>query len=185
MQELQNLHKQIRNCERCTKLCPWKKFKDEDYGNLNSKIMIVSEAPGEISINNNQSWSGPAGKRLKKITAPLGSIYEIFYLTNVVKCLPPKNRDPTKEELKNCSDYAIKEIELVNPHIIFVIGRFAMNLVFDIYGIEKKPITQLHGKEIKTNGKVIIPLYHPSYASVWSKTYDKDVFDLVKRYHTK
>jgi len=90
------------------------------------------------------------------------------YITNVVKCRPPNNRDPLPEEIKACSKYLDRQILLIHPRTIVTLGRFALSYIFEKFGLKEEKISKIHGKVFTVSnifGRFrIIPLYHPAVA---------------------
>lgn len=167
----------VKNCKICKTLTPWKKFNHKWKGSISAKAMIISEAPGSNSIDNEKMWSGASGQRIRNILRGIGyNVEDLFFLTDVVKCLPENNRDPLKDEIKNCTHYLQKEIEILKPKYILSFGRFALDFLAKLYKpletIPNQTITQLH----TNNGYLTIPfenfkvfvVVHPSAAGRWS-----------------
>jgi len=155
-------------------LNPWKKFNYSVHGNPNAKAMIISEAPGSTSICIGQMWKGAGGARLRRVIRHFSKdLEDVFYMTDTVKCLPPDNRDPVDEEINNCSEYLLEEIEIVKPTVILSFGRFALDyLSFRYESIDPVPegtITELHNDDryivIKFINFNVIPLLHPTRAN--------------------
>lgn len=184
---ISNLHDQISNCTECFSLRPWEKFSSNSHGNFNSKAMIISEAPGGVSFKNGKMWLGNGGIRLRNILRKLDSnlhLEDLFYMTDVVKCHPPNNRDPNQKEIQKCADFLSKEIEIIKPSIIISFGRFALDyLAVHFKSIDKIPsgkITALHSNKgfisIKFRDFEVIPLVHPVAANRFSEKLDYDVY---------
>lgn len=171
---LEELFTEIDRCKDCITLEPWQKFPNKKKGNPLAKAMIVSEAPGETSIENKQLWTGMSGLRLRKILREFHyELEDIFYLTDTIKCLPKGNRNPTADELINCSDFLMKEIYFFHPEIVLTFGNFALDYIrkwFVPYNnIPRGKITDLHNrngyKRFRFKRFTHIPLLHPSFAN--------------------
>lgn len=139
-------------------------------GNPDAPIMFIGEAPGEKEDEQGIPFVGRAGQELDKLLASIGLHLENIYIANILKYRPPKNRDPTTQEIRNHTPYLIEQIHIIQPTIIAPLGNYAMKFVlagFDVDGMKKiGGITHLHGKaidkEIKGRSYKIVPLYHPA-----------------------
>ncbi|KAF3888835.1 MULTISPECIES: uracil-DNA glycosylase [Nostocales] len=129
-------------------------------GNLKAPIMIVGEAPGQNEDETGLPFVGKAGQLLEKILASvkLDSEKDV-YICNVNKCRPPGNRVPTTEEMEACKPYLMEQIRLVDPKIILLTGATAVKGVIG----DKRGITQLRGKWMEWDGRLCMPIFHPSY----------------------
>lgn len=129
-------------------------------GKPTAPIMIIGEGPGENEDLSGIPFVGRAGQLLDRILASGGiSREEDVYISNVVKCRPPKNRDPEISEMKACSIYLKNQLELVNAKIILLVGSIATNFILD----KTLSITKVRGNWIEKDGKYIMPLLHPAY----------------------
>jgi uracil-DNA glycosylase len=129
-------------------------------GNLKALIMIVGEAPGQNEDETGLPFVGKAGQLLEKILASVKLDTEKdVYISNVNKCRPPNNRVPTTEEMEACKPYLMEQIRLVDPKIILLTGATAVKGVIG----DKRGITQLRGKWMEWDGRLCMPIFHPSY----------------------
>lgn len=129
-------------------------------GNPHAEIMFIGEAPGAKEDELGKPFVGAAGKLLSEMLSQNGFTREDVYITNVVKCRPPGNRDPLQTEVDHYWPYLEKEIQIIQPKIIVLLGRHAMNRFFPSF-----KITQVHGKCYRrSDGIVYITLYHPAAA---------------------
>lgn len=137
-------------------------------GSLNASIMFVGEAPGEKEAITNKPFCGRSGKVLDQLLESIKLSREDIYITSVVKDRPQDNRDPTKEEIALYGPFLDRQIEIIKPKVIVLLGRYSMNYLFAKANIEDKlqPISKLHGEVFEGNfgyGKVaLIPVYHPA-----------------------
>jgi len=153
--DLAELESITRKCKRCS-LC--KKVKQMVFGkgSHDAVVMLVGEAPGADEDDQGLPFVGRAGQLLDKILASAG--IDDVYITNVVKCRPPENRLPKKEEVEACWPYLVRQIELIKPRIIVCLGALATQQLVH----PQAKITMVHGK-IYTKGKIkIVPTYHPA-----------------------
>jgi len=126
-------------------------------GPANADIMLVGEGPGFHEDRQGRPFVGAAGQYLEELLASIGLTREDVYITNVVKCRPPQNRDPLPEEIEACRPYLDRQIELIRPKLIVTLGRFSMNLF-----MPEAQISKVHGRPRKIQGVVYYPVYHPA-----------------------
>ena len=147
------------NCHRC-KLGDTRQNVVIGRGNLQASIMIIGEAPGQNEDETGLPFVGRAGQLLEKILASvkLDSKKDV-YIANINKCRPPGNRNPTTEEIKACKPYLLEQIRLVDPKIILLTGATALKGLL----AEKRGITKIRGQWIEWEGRLCMPIFHPSY----------------------
>ena len=147
------------NCHRC-KLWDTRQNVVVGRGNLQASIMIIGEAPGQNEDETGLPFVGRAGQLLEKILASvkLDSKKDV-YIANINKCRPPGNRNPTTEEIKACKPYLLEQIRLVDPKIILLTGATALKGLL----AEKRGITKIRGQWIEWEGRLCMPIFHPSY----------------------
>ncbi len=158
-QELEKLTKQIVTCTKC-ELYRSRKKAVPGEGPTQAEIMFIGEGPGFHENEQGRPFVGAAGKFLDQLLEQAGVTRADVWITNVVKCRPPGNRDPLPEEIETCtSNYLQHQIEVVNPSIIVTLGRFSMGLFF-----KAAKITQIHGQMRKMGDRYVIAMYHPAAA---------------------
>jgi DNA polymerase len=156
--DLEKLHEEIRACHKCdlwkgrTKVVPGE-------GPENAKIMFVGLAPGATENKTGRPFVGRAGKLLNELLAIAGLKRKEVFITSVLKSMLPRNRLPKADEISACLPYLKKQIEIINPRIIVLLGDVAMRAIL---GKEVGKITDIHGKAIRCNGKIYFPTYHPA-----------------------
>ena len=129
-------------------------------GNPFAKLMIIGEAPGAKEEEIGEPFVGRSGKLLDKLLQNAGiDINQDVYFCNVVKCRPPQNRRPTKIEIQENLPWLYQQIKLVNPSVIVLVGATALEAILKI----KSPISILRGEWIDWEGKLVMPVFHPSY----------------------
>jgi uracil-DNA glycosylase len=128
-------------------------------GPVNAEIMFIGEGPGFNEDRQGRPFVGAAGKLLSDLLAKAELKREDVFITNVVKCRPPENRDPQPNELLACRPYLMRQIETINPHVIVTLGRYSM-AVF----LPDARISSIHGQARLVQGKIIVPMYHPAAA---------------------
>ena len=127
-------------------------------GNQNADIMFIGEGPGEQEDLKGEPFVGPAGKLLDDMLSIIDLDRSKVYIANIVKCRPPRNRDPQDEEQDACIAYLRRQVMLIQPKIIVCLGRIAARRIIDA----DYRITREHGKWICRNGIWITGIYHPS-----------------------
>ncbi len=195
-QELKRIKEEIINCKKCS-LYKTRTYSVIGEGDNQAKIMFVGEGPGYWEDQKGEPFVGAAGKVLDELLDSVGIKRESVYIANILKCRPPKNRDPQKEEIKACVPYLERQIEIINPEVICPLGNFATRFIFKKYDLEGQleGISKIHGKvfepqvvakdiqsslfEQKRRGikeVKIIPLYHPAVA-----TYNANMKEILKK----
>ncbi len=139
-------------------------------GSLDANIFFIGEAPGLNEAKTGQPFIGAAGKFLNDLLASIKLEREDVYITSVVKDRPPENRDPLPKEITAYTPYLIKQLEIIQPKVIVPLGRFALNFVFEYFGLKDKleTIGKMHGQTFKAKANygpiTIVALYHPALA---------------------
>jgi len=161
------LIKAISSCVKCP-LHRYRKNPVPGEGPRNAKVMLIGEAPGATEDELGRPFVGAAGKLLSSILEEVGLPRSSVYITNVVKCRPPNNREPTDEEIEVCKGYLIAQIKLLKPGLIVLLGNVAGRTVFSLVGKQWSGITKMRGKivEAKIAGITvrILPTIHPAAA---------------------
>jgi DNA polymerase len=128
-------------------------------GPEDAEVMFVGEAPGFHEDQQGRPFVGAAGQFLEELLASIGLTREDVFITNVIKCRPPGNRDPLAKEISACEPYLDRQIALIQPTVVVTLGRFSMARAFP-----KARISRVHGQPRKINGIVYYPMYHPAAA---------------------
>lgn len=143
-------------------------------GPARARIMAVGEGPGESEDRLGKPFVGAAGNVLTRLLAGIGLSRDDIYITNVVKCRPPGNRDPEPAEVESCSPFLDAQIEIVRPDVILVLGRHALGRLLPGAG----GITALHGRRVVRGDRLYVPLYHPAaalYQASLMRTLEEDM----------
>jgi len=157
--QLEKLAKQIVVCTKC-ELHRSRKNAVPGEGPTHAEIMFIGEGPGAREDEQGHPFVGASGKFLNQLLEEAGVTRSEVWITNVVKCRPPGNRDPLPNEVEICtSNYLQHQIKIVNPSIIVTLGRFSMSLFF-----KGAKITQIHGQMQKVEDRFVIPMFHPAAA---------------------
>ncbi|MFC2166526.1 uracil-DNA glycosylase [Acidobacteriota bacterium] len=128
-------------------------------GNIKTEIMFVGEAPGRDEDVQGRPFVGRAGQLLTKIINAMKFQRNEVYITNTIKCRPPNNRNPHKEEMDSCKDYLLRQIELIRPKVIVTLGRVAASFFIET----DLGMTALRGDFYEFQGVKVMPTFHPSY----------------------
>jgi len=153
---LEKLNREIRNCKKCPL---WKTRKNASPGEgpVNARIMIVGQAPGAEEDKVGRPFVGRAGQFLNQLLKLAKIKREKIFLTAPVHCFPPKNRKPTRQEIKACLPYLKKQIEIINPQKFILLGEVAFSVFFP-----DKKLGDFRGKLIKKGDKEFFVTYHPA-----------------------
>jgi len=164
-QALQILEQKISACRLCQELAEYRdanQYKTvPGIGNPNARIMIIGEAPGQNEAEEGEPFVGKAGKLLTNIINAAGWQREDVFITNILKCRPPGNRDPQPDEAANCRKFLDLQIRCVNPEWILCFGRISS--VFLLGKDVQTTIGSLRKEIHEYQGKKVICTYHPSY----------------------
>ena len=173
---MEQVEAEVKACRKCGL---WKRRKNAvpGEGNLDAAVMFVGEAPGYWEDIKGRPFVGAAGKLLDETLSTVGISRSEVYITNVVKCRPPENRDPLPSEIETCTPYLDRQIKIVEPKFIVTLGRHAVSYILPKAGFETESITKIHGKiyEASLLGSevFIIPMYHPAAALYNAKYRDE------------
>jgi DNA polymerase len=128
-------------------------------GPEDADIVFIGEAPGFHEDQQGRPFVGAAGQFLEELLEDIGLTREDVFITNVIKCRPPGNRDPLPQEISACEPYLDRQIALIRPTVVVTLGRFSMARAFP-----KARISRVHGEPRKIEGIVYYPMYHPAAA---------------------
>ncbi len=179
--ELREVEERAVNCKKC-ELWETRQNVIVGEGSLNAKIMFIGEAPGFNEDKQGKPFVGRAGKVLDGLLKEAGLKREEIYITNILKCRPPENRNPSEEEIKSCTPYLNEQIEIINPKIICCLGNFAANFVMKKFNLSNQfqGISSIHGKVFNIStltGKIkVIPFFHPAVV-----TYNPNKLNILKK----
>ncbi len=127
-------------------------------GNPNADLMFVGEAPGEREDMEGVPFVGRAGKLLDDILKAINLTRDDVYIANVLKCRPPNNRDPKKDEIEQCEPYLLKQIELIKPKLLVALGRISAQTLLRT----KDSLTAMRGQVFDYHGTDMVVTYHPA-----------------------
>ena len=174
---LDKINSDVRNCKLCL-LSNSRKNTVPGEGNFLKKLMIIGEAPGYYEDQSGRPFIGAAGKILRNTLAKNKINIEDVFITNIVKCRPPNNRPPQINEKKICRQYLDRQIFLLKPKIICLLGNVASSFILDL-----KSIRNERGKVIHKNGLKFFITYHPA-ATIYNRsllnTFELDIKKLAE-----
>ncbi|MDX2254643.1 MAG: uracil-DNA glycosylase [Pseudanabaenaceae cyanobacterium bins.39] len=156
---LDDLREAACNCQKCP-LAATRNHVVVERGDRQAKILIIGEAPGEQEDLTGLPFVGKSGQLLDKILASVGlDSNRDVYICNTVKCRPPNNRVPTEVETSTCKPYLLEQIRLIDPKIILLTGATSLKSILG----EKLGISKVRGKWYEWDGRLVMPIFHPSY----------------------
>jgi DNA polymerase len=154
---LEELAAQIRVCTKCP-LWESRTLAVPGDGRFSSRVMIIAEAPGKEEDESGHPFVGSAGRYLDHVLEGTGIDRSDFFITNTVKCRPPKNRTPKRNEVETCtSNYLFEQIELINPKLIVLLGGVAAKKMLAV-----KSINEARGRIHERDGRKYLVGYHPA-----------------------
>jgi len=165
-ESLDLLNCQIRSCEKCS-LSVTRKHALIGEGNIDARIMLVALSPGVKEDLTNQMFIGPSGHVLNKLLLAAGIERNMLFMTNLIKCMLPKNRKPKMSEIELCSQYLDKELSIIQPEIVVPLGYYATRTILQKYHTDlsephMKTTKKAFGKLLFLGGFKIFPLSHPA-----------------------
>ncbi|MGE5124054.1 MAG: uracil-DNA glycosylase family protein [Acidobacteriaceae bacterium] len=149
---------EVSICTRCM-LHHSRKLAVPGEGPVDAEIMFIGEGPGFHENEQGRPFVGAAGSYLEELLATINLKRTEVFITNVVKCRPPNNRDPLPDELVACSDYLERQIQVINPKVIVTLGRYSMARF-----LPNAKISDVHGQAYKIKGRLVVPMFHPAAA---------------------
>ena len=158
MSDYENLVQEIASCVKCG-LSRGRTRSVPGAGATDADIMFIGEGPGYYEDQRGVPFVGAAGNLLNEMLASIGLSRRDVYITNMIKCRPPNNRDPFPAEISACSGYLDRQIEMIDPKVIVALGRFSFAKFFP-----RETISRARGKPRLWNGLVVYPMYHPAAA---------------------
>ncbi len=164
-ESLEVLNYQIRACKMC-RLSETRQHALVGEGNINAKIMFVALSPGTKENIQNRMFIGPSGGVFDKLIQTASINRKMIFMTNLVKCMLPKNRKPNWDEIEACNTYLKEEIAIVQPNVIVPLGYYATRTVLSKFtndsSIQNLGFKSINGKLLKLDSIQVYPLTHPS-----------------------
>jgi uracil-DNA glycosylase family 4 len=174
---LDNVATEVVVCPKC-RLCESRKKAVPGVGNPESKLVLIGEAPGRSEDIVGEPFVGAAGKFLDALLIEIGFSRTDIFITNVVKCRPPENRDPLPDEIEMCTPYLNRQVGIIQPAVIMTLGKHSTAYVFSKAGLPFHSITQAHGRiyeaVILGMKMAVFPTFHPA-AALYNATYESQI----------
>lgn len=142
-------------------------------GSPDADVLIVGEGPGQKEDELGLPFVGRSGELLDKLLGEIDLAREDVYIANVVKCRPPRNRDPRPDEIDACKGYLRRQIELIDPKVVLTLGNFSMKLLLST----STGITRMRGRAYEWWGRFLIPTFHPAAALRGGERVTNDIRD--------
>jgi uracil-DNA glycosylase family 4 len=171
LSELAELNNQVKICTSC-KLAESRTNAVPGEGPDDARILFIGEAPGFHEDRQGRPFVGAAGQYLNELLEKAGLKREQVYITNVIKCRPPGNRDPQPDEVGACRGYLDRQIDLIRPRLVITLGRFSMERYFP-----GASISRIHGQAKRVGSVIYYPVFHPAAAlhqPRWKSLLDED-----------
>ena len=173
---LQAIRDELGECTRCKLHELGRQQIVFGVGDPKARLMFVGEAPGRDEDAQGVPFVGRAGKLLTKIIESIGLDREQVYIANVIKCRPPKNRNPEHDEVEKCEPFLFEQIDSVRPRVIVALGSFAARTLLQ----SETPISRLRGQVYDYRGTQLVPTFHPAYL-LRNPGRKRDVWEDMKR----
>ena len=156
--ELAEMGRRLAGCTRC-RLCQGRTQVVFGVGNPKARVVFVGEGPGADEDRIGEPFVGRAGQLLNVMLPSIGLRREDVYIANIVKCRPPGNRDPQPDEAATCMPFLVRQIELIDPAVIVLLGRIAARYLLGTTA----PISSYRGRWTVWHGRDVLPTFHPAY----------------------
>ena len=172
---MKDIRNELGDCRRC-KLHQTRRTIVFGEGNENAKLMFIGEGPGYDEDVQGRPFVGKAGQLLTRIIQSMHLQREEVYITNIIKCRPPQNRNPEPDEIESCSPFVRKQIDAIRPRVVCALGTFSAQTLLKTTA----RITALRGKVYNLDNITVIPTYHPAFL-LRNPEKKKDVWEDMKR----
>ncbi len=161
---LEEIAGRIRSCTRCG-LAPLRTNAVPGEGAQHALIMLVGEAPGEKEDETGRPFIGRSGKLLTELLEGEGLRREDLFITSIIKCRPPDNREPTREEVRSCAPHLLMQLDSITPKVLVTMGNSAYDLFSNTFYLPNKKVGEVRGKVFRlhsTATSFLVPTYHPA-----------------------
>ncbi len=176
------LNNRIKNCNKC-RLSLTRHNAIRGEGDLNARLLLVALSPGENEDREEKMFIGPSGKILDELSQSSGIKRNSIYMTNLIKCMLPKNRRPKQDEIEACSHFLDEEINVLSPKVIVPLGFYATRYILTKYAADppsaRADYGAFYGKLLFSNSQKIFPLPHPA-SLIYNPSYKQET---MKKYH--
>ena len=175
-ERLREIRDELGDCTRC-RLHGGRKNLVFGAGRPDADLMFIGEAPGRDEDLQGEPFVGRAGQLLTKIIEAIDLRRDDVYIANVIKCRPPQNRDPERDEVETCRPFLFAQIDAVGPRVIVALGSFAIRTLLDD---DRIPISKARGRVYACRGAKLVPTFHPAFL-LRSPDRKRDVWEDMKR----
>ena len=175
-ERLRRIRTELGDCTRC-RLHGGRSHLVFGVGRPDAELMFVGEAPGRDEDLQGEPFVGRAGQLLTKIIEAIDLRREDVYIANVIKCRPPQNRNPERDEVETCRPFLFAQIDAVRPRVIVALGSFAVRTLLDD---DRMPISRARGRVYACRGARLVPTFHPAFL-LRSPDRKRDVWEDMKR----
>jgi len=183
---LDELNDRIRNCKRCG-LSVTRKHALAGEGNVDAHLMFIALSPGEKEDSENKMFIGPSGHILNQLFKEAGIDRNLVYMTNLIKCMLPKNRKPKMDEITSCSKFLDEEIPIIHPEVIVPLGYYATRTIFTKYRADIPParedFSKIYGRLFFSDDQKILPLPHPA-SLIYNPSFEWETIEKYKKLQT-
>lgn len=176
---LDKLGEKIKKCQKCS-LCKTRTNVVPGEGNTSTEIMFIGEGPGKEEDSQGKPFTGQAGKFLDELLKIIKLERKDVFITNIIKCRPPENRDPLPEEIETCWPYLEQQIKIIKPKLIVTLGRHSMNRFIPGLIISKDHGQAKRYKGIHQEKQVYYPMYHPAVSLYNPSQKETLIYDMKK-----
>lgn len=162
---MEGLDSQIKSCDKCS-LCSTRTKAVPGEGSLGAKVFIIGESPGIEEDKIGRPFMGNSGSLINKTLDYINIPRNKVFMTNVVKCRPPENRDPSEKEIESCSSYLNHQLKIIEPRVIITLGGYATKFMIGSTGKKMTAIIEEDEYFLRSKGDwrfCIVPAFHPSY----------------------
>jgi DNA polymerase len=174
-EELKKIASRIRQCRKCS-LAKTRTQAVPGEGASNAKVLLVGEAPGKSEDEQGRPFVGYAGRILDQVLEEAGLRRDQVFITSILKCRPPKNRNPKAPEIEACAPHLESQIHAISPKVLVALGRFGAKGLTDKMG----KVADLRGRRLDRNGVPIVVTYHPA-AIIYNRSRKKEIVSDLKK----
>jgi uracil-DNA glycosylase family 4 len=157
METLDEVARIASQCTRC-RLSQGRTQVVFGVGSATADLMFIGEGPGYHEDKQGIPFVGAAGQLLTRLLGDVGIDRNDVYITNVIKCRPPGNRDPLPDEIESCRPYLVRQVALIDPRVVVTLGNFATRVILD----RPTSISRVRGQRFTWEGRLVIPTFHPA-----------------------
>ena len=175
-ERLRSIRNELGDCTRC-RLHGGRSHLVFGVGRPDAELMFVGEAPGRDEDLQGEPFVGRAGQLLTRIIEAIDLRREDVYIANVIKCRPPQNRNPERDEVETCRPFLFAQIDAVRPRVVVALGSFAVRTLLDD---DRLPISRARGRVYACRGAKLVPTFHPAFL-LRSPDRKRDVWEDMKR----